>query len=177
MVGLALLSVAIILALISFAEWAHMTYTASTGTSGPLTVSAALSGFGSVSVTAPSIEDSRERSFVERNEADVLDDNPYNPGAPALIVGLIVAGASWTFLQTRHRLGAAITIVVLSALELISTLWLITNVRATFNAPAAWSTAHYSPGFGLITATVVAAALVGLGVTALVLELRTRTPT
>lgn len=172
-VGLAMLITSVVLALTSFGEWANLTYTASDGSYGQLKVAADLSGFGSVSVDVSGISNTAQRGFVERQEAEALEaENPQVPGVAVLTVGLLMAGAAWAFLQSRRRLGAAIVIIVLSTLGLINGLWRIANVRGMFNDPAAWSSANYSPGFGLMVATVAALALVGLGVSALILERR-----
>lgn len=176
-VGLAMLITSVVLALTSFGEWANLTYTASDGSYGQLKVSAALSGFGSVSVDVSGISNTAQRGFVERQEAEALEaEDPQVPGVAVLTVGLLMAGAAWAFLQSRRRLGASIVIIVLSTLGLINGLWRIANVRGMFNDPAAWSSANYSPGFGLMVATIAALALVGLGVTALILERRENPP-
>ncbi|MFV8161039.1 hypothetical protein ACNQVK_02705 [Mycobacterium sp. 134] len=170
---MAIFAVALGLALTSFAEWGRLSYAASDGGYGSLKVSATLSGFGAVSVEVPGIKDSSERGFVERQEASALEaEGPNAPGVAALVMGLLMAGSSWLFLQNRHRLRALIAIVVAAAASVINGLWRMADVRGMFNDPAGWSTAHYSAGFGLVAATVAAFALMGLGVTAFVLERR-----
>lgn len=172
-VGLAALIVAGVLGLTAFTEWGHITYAASDGQSGQLTVSAALSRFGTVSVTVPGISNSTERRRVEAADEEALSAaEPKPPGWPVLVVAALLAGSAAAYLRTRHRTAAASVIIVLSTLGLMNGLWRITNVRGMFNDPAAYDSASYSPGFGLVAATVVALALVGLGVTALVLERR-----
>lgn len=173
MIGVAIFAVALCLALTSFAEWGRLSYAASDGGYGSLKVSATLSGFGGVSVDVPGIKDSTERGFVEHREASALEaEGPNAPGVAALALGLLMAGSAWLFLQNRHRLRAMIVIVVAAATSLINGLWRMVDVRGMFNDPADWSTAHYSAGFGLVAATVAAFALMGLGITAVVLERR-----
>ncbi|WP_245008670.1 hypothetical protein [Mycolicibacterium farcinogenes] len=170
---MAIFAVALGLALTSFAQWGRLSYAASDGGYGSLKVSATLSGFGAVSVEVPGIKDSSERGFVEHQEASALEaEGPNAPGVAALVMGLLMAGSAWLFLQNRHRLRALIVIVIAAAASVINGLWRMADVRGMFNDPAGWSTAHYSAGFGLVAATVAAFALMGLGVTAFVLERR-----
>ncbi len=172
-VGIAMLALSVVLALTSFTEWAHMTYAGSSSSSGQVKVSAAMSGFGSVSVTVPGIQGAAQRHAAERGEAAALEaEGPNAPGIAVLTIGLLMAAAALAYLRTPRRAAAAGVVVGLSALGLMNGIWRIANPRQMFNDPAGWNSAHYSPGFGLVVATVVSLALIGLGVYALVLERR-----
>lgn len=176
-VGLAMLIIAVVLALTSFAPWAQLTYPVADGDGGQLKVSAELSGFGAVTASVPGITDTAQRRFVEDQEADALEaEGPNVPGIAVLTVGAAMALVSWAYLNTRHHFRSALTVTVLAVLGLINGLWRLANVRGMFNDPAGWIAANYSPGFGLVTATVAACLLAGLGITALILERRSPLP-
>lgn len=175
LIGVAMLIASAVVVIAAFTEWSHMTYSASDQHSGQLTVSVALSGFGSVSVSVPGIRDTEQRQSVEQREADALEaEGPNAPGIAVLTIGLVMAGAALAYLRTRRRMAAAGVIAALSGLGLMNGVWRIANPREMFNDPAGWSAAHYSAGFGLIVFTFAAVVLVGLGATALVLERRGR---
>ena len=171
-----------IIGFLTFMDWAHLRYVYAASDGNQLTATAGLSGFGMVHVDIPGVASVNERQLVERQEADaLLVAEPIAPGLPAVVaLALPIASAAVAYLRTRHRSIAAIAIVVLSMLGLIYFVYRIVRARDGFranvalmnNEPAAWSSAHFSPGCGPIAATVVAVALAGLGVTALVLERR-----
>ena len=170
-VGVAMLVISIALSLSSFMDWAHLSYAATDGYGGYTKVSAELSGFGAVSVSIPNVKDKARRVSAEEQEASALKaEGPKVPGIAILTTGAVMAVTAWAYLNTRRRFGAAVTIAAISLLILINGLWRLANVRGMFNDPAAWSEANYSPGFGLIAATVAALVLLGLAATALVLE-------
>lgn len=171
MVGIAMLVVSAGLALSSFVDWAHLTYSVPDRSYGQLKVDAALSGFGSISVDVSGIKDVTQRRFVERQEAAALEaEDPAKPGVAPFIGALLIASAAWAFLSSSHRLVAAGVVTAASTVGLIIGLWELMDVRGLFNNPAGWSSAHYSPGLGLVAATVAAVLLGGLGVAALFLE-------
>lgn len=175
--GFAMLIGSLVVAFSSFAVWAQLSYAASDGQGGKFKISADLSGFGSVSVFAQGLDDPGKARFAEEQEAAALEDeHPKVPGVAVLTVGVIMALASAAYLKTRQRFPSAVVVTVLGLLILVNCLWRLANVRGMFNDPPAWSQANFSPGFGLVVATVAAFVVAGLGAAAIVMERRGPVP-
>jgi cytoskeletal protein RodZ len=168
-VGTAALVLAVILALTAFASWANLR----DDNFNP-TVSAELSGVGTISVDVPGIADNDERQFVQKQlQAELSASNPSVPGWEVLVLAALMAAAAVVYRRSTGPSGnSAVGMTFLGALVLVNAIWRLFNVRGMFNAPARWSSADYTPGFGLVVAALASLALTALGITAFVIQRR-----
>jgi cellobiose-specific phosphotransferase system component IIC len=95
-----------------------------------------------------------------------------NPGWIALVCGILAIAAGIGYLRMRQRRVLAIAVAVLGIISGVICVTYMVDVRDTFNDPANWVDANFSPGVGLVAACVLSFALTALGITAYVIEWR-----
>ncbi|WP_237160566.1 hypothetical protein [Mycolicibacter engbaekii] len=106
-------------------------------------------------------------AFAAARVKDDVEATANNPGAWAVIVGLIAIVVGAAYLWTEWRSIAALAAAVLGGLDLLLCLVNVMNVSALFGDSNAGS---YSVGFGLLLACATTLTLVGVGITGFVLE-------
>jgi hypothetical protein len=158
-VGVAIVAAGAVLVLSTFLPWGDIT---SSG------YEISMSGLGQVSVQAPAGEEGTS-AFIASQLQDQVGAAVHNPGIWALVVGLITVLAGAAFLRTRWRSQTALTVAVVGGIEFLVCMGNAVNVAAMMGSPAL-NQGEYGIGFGLLLACAVTLALVGLGVTAFVLE-------
>ena len=99
----------------------------------------------------------------------LIEASVHNPGIWAVIVGLIAIVAGAAFLWTQWRSQTALTVAIVGGIELLVCMGNVISVGAMMGNPAS-SAGEYAIGFGLLLACAVTLVLVGLGITAFVLE-------
>ncbi|RUP26705.1 MULTISPECIES: hypothetical protein [Mycolicibacterium] len=173
MIGLAMLIISVLFGLSGLLDFAEVKQGAYISRAERVTVTASLNGFGQVSVHVPGISPRDQQRFVEgEQEAHLKAAKPASPGIPGFIFAVLMAAAAHAYRKTRHSKGPAIGILVVSSICFLGGADHIFNPEALFNNPSGWSGGDYSPSIGLILYTLTAGALVGLSITALVLETR-----
>ena len=106
--------------------------------------------------------------FFESQLQDEVGATVHNPGIWAFLVGLIAIVAGAAFLWTRWRSHTALTVAILGGIEFLACMGNVVSLGAMMGNPVSGS--EYSIGFGLLLACAVTLVLVGLGITAFVLE-------
>ena len=148
--GLAIIAAGGVLVVSPLLPWAHDTRSGSV---------ISVSGLGAISVNA------------EEGVASLIKEfNNYGiPGIWAVLVGLIAIVAGAAFLWTRWRSQTALTVAILGGIGFLACMADAINVGAVMGNPASGA-GEYAIGFGLLLACAVTLVLVGLGITAFVLE-------
>jgi hypothetical protein len=155
--GWAIIAAGGALVLSTFLEWGNTT-------SAGFAIS--MSGLGQVSVEAPDRNGVLAAFIADRLQQE---SSVHTPGVWALLVGLIaiVAGAAYLWTQWRSQTALAVTIV--GGIEFLVCVGNAINVAAMMGHPAG-DAGQYAIGFGLLLACAITLVLVGLGITAFVLE-------
>ena len=86
-----------------------------------------------------------------------------------MLVGLIAVVAGAAFLWTQWRSQTALTVAIVGGIEFLVCMGNVISVGAMMGNPAS-SHGEYAIGLGLLLACAVTLVLVGLGITAFVLE-------
>ncbi|MGW4019119.1 RDD family protein [Rhodococcus ruber] len=166
---MAIVAGGLVLALSVFLEWGHindMYYDDGTRTS----ATASMNGIGDATVTLGGL-DPDYVGFVEGSAAAALEDETGSAGVWAIWLGLLVSGAGLAYMGMRVRAAAAVTVAVLALIGFVTALSQMFNVRgAVFDNNVGWSQGEFSAGFGLVLACALTLVLLGLAVTAFVLE-------
>lgn len=97
-----------------------------------------------------------------------------NAGWPAILFGVLVIMTAVAYWQLNKRLALAIAAIVLGSIAITVFVYQLTDLRRVFGDQPDFGDADFSPGLGLLGACVLAFAIVGIGITALVRERRER---
>ncbi len=178
-VGWAILALGIVLAVSAFMEWAQMRYVIpgeDGRSSSEVSLSASVTAMKHVDVRVVSgLTSPSDIAFIEQIEKTTLSHSQSGiPGVTVVVWGVLIVAAAIIYLFTRRRTAAAIFVVVASTLALVVPILRLSDLRGMFGESAGWqiSSEHVSPGFGILAALISTVALIGLGVTAIVLERR-----
>jgi hypothetical protein len=95
-----------------------------------------------------------------------------NPGWVALVCGILAIVAAIAYLRLRQWRVITIAVAVLGVIAGLTCVAYMVDVRGTFNDPANWADANFSPGVGLVAAFGLSLVLIALGITAFVIEWR-----
>jgi hypothetical protein len=125
-----------------------------------------MSGLGQVSVEAPGRDEVVAAFIADRLKQE---SSVHNPGLLALFIGLIAIVAGAAYLWTPWRSQTALTVAIVGGIEFLVGAGNAINVAAMMGNPGGGA-GQYTIGFGLLLACAVTLVLVGLGITAFVLE-------
>jgi predicted tellurium resistance membrane protein TerC len=129
-----------------------------------------MSGLGQVFVEPPN--DGKlpgAATFIADRIKEDMQSSVHTPGIWALFVGLIAIVAGAAYLWTQWRSQTALTAAIVGGIEFLMCVRNAINVAAMMGNPAG-DARQYAIGFGLLLACAVTLVLIGLGITAFVLE-------
>lgn len=155
--GIAIIGVAVALCLSALLEWG------STIVEG---YHVSMNGFGRVSVSGP---DDFLSNFLRQQLQTQIESAVSSPGLWVAFVGIVSLIAGAAYLWTTWRSPSALIVTILGAIAFLGCVGNLINLAAMMGYTASYAD-DYAVGFGLLLACALSFALVGLGITAFVLE-------
>jgi hypothetical protein len=155
--GLAIVILGAALLLSTFLDWGSTTLSDYTMT---------MNGFGSVHVSGP---DHSMSSFMQQQLEDEVESAVHSPGVWVALFGVVAIAAGAAFMWTAWRTPASIAVMVLGGIAFLVCIGNLINLAAMMGNTASYG-GDYRVGFGLLAACALTLALIGVGITAFVLE-------